>query len=615
MVSRLPVLLLLLLGLVAVVPVLASAEPEPRTWVIDAVDDENGNRWVAEDTGTQVLTVRVGDTVEWQFDRAVIEHDLTSEDSRSEWAEPVQEYRVPGGDAVRRTFATAGTYEYLCSLHGVVMRGTVVVEDAVNAAPTGTASATPTSGAAPLEVHFSAEVTDADGDPLSYTWDVGTGEAPDSVDGAHATHTYTEAGTWTATLEVSDGNGGVFRQEFPIVVGEVEDELPTVHAHADHTAGPSPLPVALSTSVTTDGTFHSYADGLTTYPELTGTASLVRSRGQTWAALDVTGLRANAAHLVHVHEQACGSAHGGAHFRFDETQPFAEDNEVWLPFTSDATGTTGTVAVTQPLRAGAKAVSIVIHDPDNPAKRIGCADLGPGTADLGYTWSFGDGADGSGPDPDHVYTAPGVHTATVTVTAPGGKQTTASVEITVGVPADVTPPQTRITAGPSGTVRTRTASFRFGSDEPGSRFLCRVDSRAWTGCRPAASLTGLRDGPHRLLVRAVDPSGNVDPTPAHRSWTVDSRGPAVDLIGPTGPVRDRTPTVRARVRDIPSPVRARGIVLRVDGRLVAIRYDARRGVVTWQPRRALAPGRHRVRLVVADSVGNRTVRTWSFRVR
>jgi PKD repeat protein len=611
------VALLALLGLLAVVPSAlpgrAAAEPGPRTWVVDAVDDEQGNRWVAEDTGTSILTVRVGDTVEWQFDRAQIEHDLTSEDSRSLWTDPVQEYRPPGGAAVRRTFTTAGTYDFVCSLHGVVMRGTVVVEDAGNAVPEGTATATPVSGPAPLEVHFAADVTDADGDPLSHTWDVGTGEAPDSVDGARATHTYTEPGTFTATLEVSDGRGGVLRQELSITVGTGEVALPAVHAHADHTAGTSPLPVALSTSVTTDGTFHSYADGLTTYPDLTGTASLVRSRGQTWAALDVTGLRPDAAHLVHVHEQACGSAHGGAHFRFDETQPFAEENEVWLPFTSDADGTTGTVAVTQPLRAGAKAVSIVIHDPDNPAKRIGCADLAPGTADLGYAWTFGDGASGTGPDPDHVYSTPGVHTATVTVTAPGGSSVSASVEITVGEPADVVPPQTRVLAGPSGTVRSPTAAFRFASSEAGSRFHCRVDDRAWSGCGAAASIGGLRDGPHRLLVRAVDRAGNVDPTPARRSWRIDTRAPVVGSVGPIGRVRDRTPSVRARVRDATSAVRS--VVLRVDGRLVPARYDARRHLVTWQPRRALAPGRHRVRLVVADAVGHRSVRTWAFRVR
>ena len=44
------------------------------------------------------------------------------------------------------------------------------------------------------------------GDSLTYNWDFGDGSAPAS--GVSATHTYTQAGTFTATLQVSDGNGG-----------------------------------------------------------------------------------------------------------------------------------------------------------------------------------------------------------------------------------------------------------------------------------------------------------------------------------------------------------------------------------------------------------------------
>ena len=49
-----------------------------RTWVVDAVDDTSGNRWESVDTGTTVVTIAVGDTVEWQFDRATMGHDLIS---------------------------------------------------------------------------------------------------------------------------------------------------------------------------------------------------------------------------------------------------------------------------------------------------------------------------------------------------------------------------------------------------------------------------------------------------------------------------------------------------------------------------------------------------------
>ncbi|TWH04710.1 FOG: PKD repeat [Nocardioides sp. J9] len=610
--------LLVVLGLLAVAPArVAADEPAPRTWVVDAVDDADGSRWESVDTGGNTITIRPGDTVEWRFDAAAMEHDLTSEDVRSPWSEPVREYRVPGDPPVRRTFTEPGTYHYVCSLHGTVMWGVVVVEEAANALPTGTATASPDHGPAPLEVELTADVTDPDGDPLTHHWDFGDGD-PEAPGGSawtpHAVHTYTAPGTYTAVLTVDDGNGGVFRQELVVTVGADPGGLPDVHAHADHAPGATaPLPVAFTTEVGTAGSFTAYADGVDTFPDLSGTARLVRSRGRTLAALDVTGLAPEAAHQVHVHEQPCTSAtRGGAHFRFDEGRPFAEENEVWLPFTSDASGASGEVVVAQPVRAGAKAVSIVIHDPVNPALRIGCADLVPSTADLDYAWDFGDGHTGTGPDPNHTYTSPGTRTATVTVTAPGGESTAASVDVVV-LP-DTVAPRTTLRGGPTGTVRARNARFRLSSDEPG-RFRCRLDAGRWRDCAATPTFGGLRDGPHVLRVRAVDRAGNVDPSPAVRRWRVDTRGPAVARLRPVGGTRDRTPLVRARVVDRWSAVRARSVVLRVDGRRVAGRYDARRDVVRWQARKALPPGRHRVRLVVRDALGNATVRTWTFRVR
>ncbi|GAA1515013.1 PKD domain-containing protein [Nocardioides humi] len=528
---RLSVLLLLVLGLLAVAPVQA-AEPAPRTWVVDAVDDEAGNRWEAE-TGGNVITIRPGDTVEWRFERAGQEHDLTSEDTRSAWAEPVQEYRVPDGEPVRRTFATPGQYEYVCSLHGTVMWGTVIVEEpGANSAPTGTAEAAPTTGTTPLTVQFTSAVTDPDGDPLTYAWDFGTADpvaaSPD------AAHTYTEPGHYTASLEVGDGNGGTFRRSFPIHVGAPDQALPALDAHAHHGAGARPLPVAFSAAVTTDGAFTPFADGSTTYPDLAGTATMIRSRGQTYAAIEVTGLRPGASHLVHVHEQACGSANGGAHFRFDEDRPFAEENELWLPFTSDAEGRSTSIVATHPARAGSKAVSIVVHDPDNPALRIGCVDLAPGTADLSYRWDFGDGITGVGPDADHVYASSGSYTATVTMSRDGLQ---ASATVGVVVPEAV-------------------------------------------GVVPA-----------------------------------DTTGPRIRGTRPSGTVRDRTPTIRAKIAD-DSAIRRRHVRLRVDGRrITGFRYAARTGRLTWTPHRALRPGRHKVRLVVVDPAGNRTVRVWRFRIR
>ncbi len=72
-------------------------------------------------------------------------------------------------------------------------------------APTATASATPNAGPAPLPVQFSsAGSTDPYGLPLSYSWNFGDGSGLSTA--ANPSHTYASAGTYTATLTVSNGS-------------------------------------------------------------------------------------------------------------------------------------------------------------------------------------------------------------------------------------------------------------------------------------------------------------------------------------------------------------------------------------------------------------------------
>jgi hypothetical protein len=91
---------------------------------------------------------------------------------------------------------------------------------------------------------------------------------------------------------------------------------------------------------------------------------------------------------------------------------------------------------------------------------------------------------------------------------------------------DPTPPDTAITGGPSGSTTETTASFTFTSTEGGS-FQCSLDGSAFTGCGSPASYGNLGFGTHTFQVRAIDSSGNVDPSAAARSWTV------VDGAAPT----------------------------------------------------------------------------------
>jgi hypothetical protein len=85
---------------------------------------------------------------------------------------------------------------------------------------------------------------------------------------------------------------------------------------------------------------------------------------------------------------------------------------------------------------------------------------------------------------------------------------------------DTTPPNTLINSGPSGTITDPTPTFTFHSTEMGSTFQCKIDAHSFVACTSPRTLAHLGDGSHTFQVRAKDLAGNLDPSPASRSFTV-----------------------------------------------------------------------------------------------
>jgi hypothetical protein len=84
-------------------------------------------------------------------------------------------------------------------------------------------------------------------------------------------------------------------------------------------------------------------------------------------------------------------------------------------------------------------------------------------------------------------------------------------------------PRVRITAGPAegSTISIARPTFRFRSNDPGSMFRCRFDSKALAACSsPLTPRAALPNGSHTFSVRAVDVAGNVSPT-VSRSFKVN----------------------------------------------------------------------------------------------
>ena len=104
---------------------------------------------------------------------------------------------------------------------------------------------------------------------------------------------------------------------------------------------------------------------------------------------------------------------------------------------------------------------------------------------------------------------------------------------------DTTPPDTTINTGPTGTITTNQASFTFAgapvSDT--AKIQCRIDDQLFADCSSPKTFTGLTEGPHTVAFRAEDTAGNQDPTPATRTFTVDTTPPVTTIdSGPTGTI-------------------------------------------------------------------------------
>ena len=87
---------------------------------------------------------------------------------------------------------------------------------------------------------------------------------------------------------------------------------------------------------------------------------------------------------------------------------------------------------------------------------------------------------------------------------------------------DTVAPETSITAQPNDPTNATGASFSFTADQPGSTFDCKLDGGVVRSCTSPKSYSGLAAGSHTFQVRATDPAGNPDLTPASFTWTIDT---------------------------------------------------------------------------------------------
>jgi len=167
-----------------------------------------------------------------------------------------------------------------------------------NLPPIALLSASPTSGAPPLTVQFSASASyDPNDDALTYSWDFGDGS---DGTGMTVAHVYAAVGQYMARLTVTDTGGMQATVTQTILVSEqAVNDVPTASFTASPSSGGTPLTVAFNASASTDpdGSIASYewsfGDGQTG-TGITPTHSYL-TQGTYTAVLTVTDDEGNSA--------------------------------------------------------------------------------------------------------------------------------------------------------------------------------------------------------------------------------------------------------------------------------------------------------------------------------
>ncbi len=155
------------------------------------------------------------------------------------------------------TTGQAGSYSVTFSVTDGTLTATQAVSITVNnpvAIPPSisiSASATPTSGTAPLAVRFTASASSTNGAIVKYEWDFeGKGNYSwKSSRTANTTYTYASAGNYVATLRVTDQTGANNTYSILIQV-QANTNAPQVTATASVTSGTAPLRVYFKVSAT-----------------------------------------------------------------------------------------------------------------------------------------------------------------------------------------------------------------------------------------------------------------------------------------------------------------------------------------------------------------------------
>jgi PKD repeat protein len=265
---------------------------------------------------------------------------------------------------------------------------------------------------------------DPDGSITVYWWQFGDGGSA-SVSTPTAAHTYTTTGTFTVNLWVQD-NRGTWSSAGDSATATIGTGSSTTTIASPTTSTSStttsPTPTTTSTSLPNQLPIaNAGADQLTqTLTTITLNGSASRDPDGTITSASWTfGDGGTGTGLTPTHAYTTAGTYTARLTVVDNRGGSASDTATITVSNRPPTANAG------PDEGGNPNVAVGLN---------GSQSNDPDGSIVTYAWAFGDGASGSGPTPAHMYAAPGVYTAHLTVTDNNGAAASDDAIVTVTTP-------------------------------------------------------------------------------------------------------------------------------------------------------------------------------------
>ena len=382
---------------------------------------------------------------------------------------------------INYTFADNGTYSLSLTVRDDDDAATTnELEVIVNNLPPSIEIAPTIAGNEGEVITFDPTLSDPGDDILTVTIDFGDGSEAETISSSEfpVTHIYADNGSYTATLTVSDEDGGITNQTIDVTInnsaptiidltGDTEvnegetatfnaiasdsgndtltytwdfgdgsseltvnsDELPVTHTFADNGDYTVTLVVRDSEGASSSSTLDITVNNLgPTITEIVGETNINEGTEVTYSAFatdpgDDT--------LTYSWNFGDGNTASGK----DVTHTFADNGNYTITLTvadDDNASTTQTLDVS--VNNVPPAIDEIIGDTEvseGIEVSYSASVTDPGDDTLTYSWDFGDGTTVEGKDVTHTFADNGDYTITLTVTDEDGASTTSSLDVTV----------------------------------------------------------------------------------------------------------------------------------------------------------------------------------------